>query len=117
MRPVISGQFQSAHGNLSKIMEYTWDKEPEHRPSFAMVLETLGPSLLWYTLNEDPTATNMWSRYFKDRTTVTMTEFLTALWKAVNGSDLPDPGEDSYIYIKCVEAVIKTPGHIMMRSH
>jgi len=110
MRPTIPSQFLANHGKLCKIMEESWDKEPSKRPSFAMVIESLTPCLLGYSLNDDCTGITMWSRYFKDRTTVSIDEFITALWKVVIGTKPPEPDDETFIYLKCVEAVINPPG-------
>jgi len=110
MRPTIPSQFLATHGKLCKIMEDSWDKEPSKRPSFAVVIESLTPCLLGYSLNDDSTGITMWSRYFKDRTTVSIDEFITSLWKGVIGTKVPEPDDETFIYLKCVEAVIIPPG-------
>jgi len=110
MRPTLPDQFDSTHRKLSQIMQDTWDIDPGKRPAFSILLDTLKPCFLWYTLNDDTTAINMWSRYFKDKIKVSMDEFLAALWKSVNGTDPPNSTEESFIYLRCVEAVINAPG-------
>jgi len=95
---------------MCKIIEDSWDKDPIRRPSFTILLDALSPCLLSYTLNDDPNAINMWSRYFKDRTSVSMDEFLSALWKIVNGTKPPEQDEEGFVHLKSVEEVINPPG-------
>jgi hypothetical protein len=110
VRPDIPADFHSTHGKLAKLMEDCWEKEHSKRPSFGVILETLSPCLLSYALNDDSGGINMWSRYFKDKNSVPMEDFISALWRTVDGGDPPDPHDDGYVHLKCIEAVINAPG-------
>jgi serine/threonine protein kinase len=106
MRPAIPASFLSAHGKLSEIMEEAWEKDHTKRPSFRDILDRLSPCSLSYALNDDNDAIKMWSKHFSDKTSVPVREFLSALWKATQKSEPPDPYNDGYINLKCIKAVI-----------
>jgi len=110
MRPVIPASFQSKNGKLCTLIEESWDKDPSKRPSFQNILSPLSQGLISYALNDDAGAINMWAKYFSEKKTkVSLPDFITALWWTVYERDPPEPDDDSYISVRCVEAVINPP--------
>uniref|UniRef100_A0A6B2L238 Protein kinase domain-containing protein n=1 Tax=Arcella intermedia TaxID=1963864 RepID=A0A6B2L238_9EUKA len=99
-RPEIPSQLRISNEPICALIESSWNDDPEVRPSFTKIIDSLTPIFLNSVL-KDTDAIQMWKKYFPDKDSVPFDDLFDAIWETTHKREL-----DKALSKKCLEAAL-----------